>query len=292
MKNLIFITILTFLTFHAFAQTGVPYIFNFEKSEYRAAGQNWAAASDKHGRVYIGNSRGLLQYNGIYWQLTPLPKGDYVRAIHAADDGRIYVGSFEEFGYFTRDPFGKLVYTSLADSVKDYTFHNDQIWDIAATEEAIYFRSMSSYFVYDGQTVQAVVNPYITAYMQSVDGQLYTYKNSGGLGLIEQNKFKLLLPASATNRRVPVALLPYNGREKLLVTNVGGLFTFDGQTCRPWRKEANEHIRFENVNKAVMTKDSLYVLGTLTNGIFAFDRRGKLQWHVNTRQHGTRTALR
>ena len=282
MKNLIFITILTFLTFHAFAQTGVPYIFNFEKSEYRAAGQNWAAASDKHGRVYIGNSRGLLQYNGIYWQLTPLPKGDYVRAIHAADDGRIYVGSFEEFGYFTRDPFGKLVYTSLADSVKDYTFHNDQIWDIAATEEAIYFRSMSSYFVYDGQTVQAVVNPYITAYMQSVDGQLYTYKNSGGLGLIEQNKFKLLLPASATNRRVPVALLPYNGREKLLVTNVGGLFTFDGQTCRPWRKEANEHIRFENVNKAVMTKDSLYVLGTLTNGIFAFDRRGKLQWHVNT----------
>lgn len=73
--------------------------FNFKKSEYRAAGQNWAVGSDEHGRVYIGNSRGLLQYNGTYWQLLPLPKGEYVRSIHMTDNGRIYVGSFEEFGF-------------------------------------------------------------------------------------------------------------------------------------------------------------------------------------------------
>lgn len=132
MKKPIFITILIFLTFHVLAQTGVPYIFNFKKSEYRAAGQNWAVGSDEHGRVYIGNSRGLLQYNGTYWQLLPLPKGEYIRSIHMTDNGRIYVGSFEEFGFFSRDRFGKLTYTSLSDSVKNYTFHNDQIWNISS----------------------------------------------------------------------------------------------------------------------------------------------------------------
>lgn len=282
MKKPIFITILIFLTFHVLAQTGVPYIFNFKKSEYRAAGQNWAVGSDEHGRVYIGNSRGLLQYNGTYWQLLPLPKGEYVRSIHMTDNGRIYIGSFEEFGFFSRDRFGKLTYTSLSDSVKNYTFHNDQIWNISSINDTVYFRSLSSYFVYNGKEVQAVSNPFILLYMQSLDGTLYAFKQGAGLGIIEQNNFNLLLPSTAINNSEVIAVLPYSSQEKLLVTNKGGLFIFNGRSCHSWKKEVNEQIRPESINKAIMTKDSIYILGTLTNGVFAFDRQGQLQWHVNT----------
>lgn len=265
-----------------FSQAGVPYLFNFGKGDYRAAGQNWAVDSDGCGRIYVGNSKGLLQYNGLYWHLASLPKGEYVRSIYVDGHGRIYVGSFEEFGYFTHDCFGHLVYTSLADSVADYTFHNDQIWDIAAVDGKVYFRSLSSYFVYDGEQVRAVSNPYILLLMQQVDGRLYAFKQGEGLGVLQDDGFELLHPVSLMGHSDVVALLPYEGERKLLVTNQGGVFVFDDQTCRPWLDEVNRQIRGEFINKAVMTKDSVYILGSLTNGMFAFDKRGKLQWHVNS----------
>lgn len=280
-KKPLFITILTsILSLQAFAQIGVPYILNFEKSEYLGAGQNWAASSDDTD-VYIGNSRGLLQYTGAFWQLLPLPKGEYVRSI-LVDKGRIYVGSVEEFGYFTRNKYGKLVYTSLSDSVKGYTFHNDQIWDISALDNKIYFRSLSSYFTYDGKSVQAVTNPYILLYMKNLDGRLYAYRQDAGLGTVKHNDFNLLVPASAINNSEVVAVLPYRGREKLLVTQKAGLYIFNEHSCRPWTMEANRQILPEAINRAVMTKDSVYVLGTLTNGLFAIDHQGRLQWHIDT----------
>lgn len=276
------LVVFSLITLWVSAQTGVPYIYNFEKSEYHAAGQNWAVGSDTYGRIYVGNSRGLLHFDGMSWQLSPLPKGDYVCSIHVADDGRIYVGSFEEFGFFSRDAYGKLIYTSLADSVKDYTFHNDQIWDISTIGEAIYFRSMSSYFVYDGKEVRAVTNPYILLFMQSLDGKLYAFKREAGLGIMEQDTFNLLLPIDAIDGSDVVALLPGGDREKLLiVTNKSGVFSFDGKACRQWHKSVNKLLRSECVNKAVMTKDSVCVIGTQANGIFAFDRQGRLLWHVN-----------
>ena len=36
------------------------------------------------------------------------------------------------------------------------------------------------------------------------------------------------------------------------------------------------------INRAVMTKDSCYVVGTISDGIYALDKKGKLIWKVNT----------
>lgn len=283
LRKPLFITILTTLfSFHVFAQIGIPYIFNFKKSDYQGAGQNWAVSSDDS-NVYIGNSKGLLQYTGTSWQLLPLPKGEYVRSI-LIDRGRIYVGSVEEFGYFTRNKYGRLIYTSLSDSLKNYTFHNDQIWDISILNNTIYFRSLSSFFTYDGKSVKAVTIPYILLYMKNLDRQLYAYRQDTGLGIIKHNNFNLFVPASTFHNSEVVAILPYRGKEKLLVTQKAGLFIINGNSCRPWKIEAHNRILFEAINRAVLTKDSLYVLGTLTNGLFAIDHQGKLQWHIDTRK--------
>ena len=68
---------------------------------------------------------------------------------------RVYVGSFEEFGYFQRNAQNRLVYTSLKDQLKGYSFHNDEVWQIFKYQGKIYFQTFSSYFVYDGSQVQA-----------------------------------------------------------------------------------------------------------------------------------------
>ena len=59
--------------------------------------------------MYIGNDRGLLVFDGIHWDLVKLPNNLGVRALYISKDGRIYVGSFEEFGYFEMDDEKKII---------------------------------------------------------------------------------------------------------------------------------------------------------------------------------------
>ena len=42
-------------------------------------------------------------------------------------------------------------------------------------------------------------------------------------------------------------------------------------------KELKRH----TVNRAVMTKDSCYVIGTISNGLYAFSKEGHLLWKEN-----------
>ena len=71
-------------------------------------------------------------------------------------DGKIYVGSYEEFGYFVHTPYNTLEYHSLKDEVKDFTFHNDEIWNIVCVQGEIVFQSFGSLFFYNGNSVEGI----------------------------------------------------------------------------------------------------------------------------------------
>ena len=76
--------------------------------------------------MYIGNNRGLLAFDGIHWDLVKLPNNLGVRALYISKEGRIYVGSFEEFGYFEVDDENDLIYHSLSSSEINVYLNNDE----------------------------------------------------------------------------------------------------------------------------------------------------------------------
>lgn len=78
--------------------TYIPKIINYSVSDYKAGNQNWAVSQGPGGKMYIGNNRGLLVFDGIHWDLVKLPNNLGVRALYISKDGRIYVGSFESSG--------------------------------------------------------------------------------------------------------------------------------------------------------------------------------------------------
>ena len=72
-----------------------------------------------------------------------MPGNQLVRSI-LIDGDRIYVGTYEDFGYFSRNSLGILEYTSLWSQLKNIETHNDEIWNILKIGECIYFQSFSS----------------------------------------------------------------------------------------------------------------------------------------------------
>jgi hypothetical protein len=47
--------------------TEVPRIINFTKQQYKAHNQNWSLVQGEDQCIYVGNSKGLLVFDGIHW---------------------------------------------------------------------------------------------------------------------------------------------------------------------------------------------------------------------------------
>ena len=60
----------------------IPKIINYSVSDYKAGNQNWAVSQGPGGKMYIGNNRGLLVFDGIHWDLVKLPNNLGVRALY------------------------------------------------------------------------------------------------------------------------------------------------------------------------------------------------------------------
>lgn len=262
----------------------IPQVINYSVNDYNAGNQNWAVSQGVDGKMYFGNNRGLLQFDGIRWNLYKLPNNIAVRSVYVAPDGRIYVGSFEEFGYFDTDDKNQLIYHSLKDRVTDYKFFNDEIWTIREYDGSIYFQSFHSYFVYDGNQVRRGSDKRSPLFFYSFDGELYAQFISGGFGKAEGDGFHELFSREQVNNDDIIAALPYDGKI-LLVTVMNGFYLYDNGQVSPWNIPAGQMLKSGIANRAVMMKDSSYVVGTISDGLIAIDKSGHLLWQINRDNH-------
>ena len=94
------VCLLLFILFiQARASSFMPAVTNYLAKDYEAGYQNWACAQGSNGEMYFGNSQGLLVYDGYRWTLHKVPGEPYC-PFGVCERRRIYVGAFEEFGYF------------------------------------------------------------------------------------------------------------------------------------------------------------------------------------------------
>ena len=79
-----------------------PYVINFARDKYHAAYKNWSIGQDEKGIMYFGNDIGLLESDGMEWELYPMPNSPIVRALAVESHYTIYTGGAEELGRWDR----------------------------------------------------------------------------------------------------------------------------------------------------------------------------------------------
>ncbi len=281
-------TLLLFCVFSLFSSlsrgSSIPFspiVRSYSVSDYNAGIQNWSIAQDERGIIYIGNNKGLLEFDGSRWELHELPTKNIVRAVYIGEDGKIFVGSFEEFGYFERDSLDSLVYHSLKDEVKDFRFQNDEIWSIVPVRDEIVFQSFGSLFIYDGHTVRGIRTKSLPLNLFQVGDTFYSQLINEGLSIFINDGFEHLIDRKLLGDSDVMAGLPYDDGALLLTRNSGGFIYQHGKVVK-WHTECDAELEKYTVNRAVMTKDSCYIIGTISNGVYAIDKKGRLLWKENT----------
>lgn len=262
----------------------LPPIQNYQLLDYKGGSKNWDVAVNGKGELFVANNKGLLHYNGEQWTLNKLPNNTIIRSVESIGD-RVYTGSYEEFGYWTKNRFGELGYTSLTHLIKDHTFTSEEFWEIfPAKDGRVMFRSFSAIYSYDNNKISVVDPPDVVSDFIEFNDRLIVAGGSVGLfevkdqGLVSLPNQDILLGKTVNDMAI--------FQNKLLIgTKLHGCFLYDGSTLSPWSAPINDDLKQHQLNKITLLGNGLLALGTIKNGMYLYDTVSR-RYSVLNRESG------
>ncbi|NDV57377.1 transcriptional regulator [Bacteroides sp. 519] len=235
-------------------------ITNYSKKEYKAANQNWQITQHPNGWMYIANNKGLLEFDGVYWN-SYLFDHAKVRAVHIHNN-RIYAGGLEQFGYYTPDEKGNLVYTNLSKQLPSTKI--GVIWNIYSQNEGIYFVSDHAIYLWNNNALSVVNDDLRIISSGMIDNALHILA-ANGLMKLANGAFHLLPNSSSLAQMKIIEMLP-SKQGILLVSDTKGLYFYNNGTITQYEGNATEAI---NSNKffCAAIKGAQLALGSVQDGI-------------------------
>lgn len=279
MKKHIFLLFLFALPFFGFAQNpiGMPDIVNFDNVSYSGGTHNWGIEQDRSGVLYFANDEGLLTFDGSRWKIYALANKTIVRSIKIAADHKIYAGGQGDFGFFSPNENGKLVFTSLKSKIpKSYGSFAD-IWNVQAVGKAIFFRADNNIFRWMDGKITVFKTDSKWLYMGMANNSIIAYdKNKGLLKLVGEKWASLLktaLPGDFT-----ISSISQFGKDTVLISSLShGLFTIHEEKMVAV-KAANQ---IRNITNTYYIDDNSIAIATLNNGCFLMDKSGNQLYHLS-----------
>ena len=287
-KSYFIITLFTLFSISFFGQVksiGLPDVRNYKRNEYKGGTQNWNIGQDKNGNLYFANNNGLLQFDGSSWRKYPLPNLTSVRCLKINDSGKIFVGGYNEFGYFQPNEKGKLKYTSLAKSVdKNKIKIIDFIWKIHTFNGETIFQSFARIYIFKNNKLTILEAPKRFQFSFVVRNKLYLQDE--GKGILEYKNGKLYqLPNTTSFNNTEIwAMQALDKNKILIITLEKGLFIYENNTVKPWNTEANNFVKKNNSLGGVTIKNNFIVLNSVLDGIAICDFNGKIIQHLNRKK--------
>ena len=270
-----------FLQFYTLFTQEIPPICNFSPKEYRAENQNWSIAQNQEKWIYIANNKGLLAYNGANWMLYPSPNETTIRSVKVVDD-LIFTGCYEEFGYWVKNEFGTLDYTSLSKQIKHKLLEDEAFWSIEYLENKVLFQSKKRIYIYDLIKKTFSFFSSETSLPRLFNTQQDIYFQITGLGLYQiTNGSKTLVNGDSVFRQNEIINVLANDDDLLIVTQNQGFYKIIDGVLERWNTDADTIMDGKNVYSAIRLKNHDLAIGTVSNGLLLLDANGKLNYQMD-----------
>lgn len=266
-------------------QMGLPVIKNYLPKDYKAHNQNWAIVKGKNGKMYFGNSAGVLEFDGYNWKLIKVPNS-VVRSLSVDKNGTIFAGSADDFGYLKPTNNGGLEYKSLLPYVKIKNAIG-HVWYLFELNGSMVFITRQ-YIIkltfksgsYDDPVIEIFEAKDRYRIAHKVNNELYILESSTGLLKFDGKKFNLINGSQDLFEENTIySMLPYgkNNEQILIATRKKGFYLFDGISFKPFITEANDYVLEKNLYlPGAKLPDGTYAFNTSDGGIIIINSEGAL----------------
>ena len=278
-ERFIFWCLLVLISSICFAQD-LPPIVKYNSSIYNAGNQNWMISQDKNNYIYFANNEGLLEYNGSNWTLYKSPNETIIRSVKVIGN-RIYTGCYMEFGFWSRQSNGRLIYTSLSQKIKSKIIDDEQFWNILHYDQWVIFQSLNKIFIYDTKTGKfKIVHPKVNILKSfKTSNSIYYQTVSNDLFEIENGTSKLVIDNSTLKDKKIVNIFAID--EGLLIhTQFNGFYKLSNGNLFKFDTEADSEIAASSIYSSQMLSDGSFAVGTISNGVFILNKDGKVKYHI------------
>jgi len=270
------------------ALRGMPLLRRYGPEDYNATPQHLGIAVARDGRLYVGNSEGVLRYDGDKWQLISLPGKLSGRSIQLANDGHVYVGSYDTFGWLKTTADGDIVYEELltADKLKGTDRNVGTIWAVIATDEGVYFRAEHAlhFLSYDRQRTGHWPLADNVRQFYPEGSQLYARVEGVGFCRFKDGHYELE-PGGAQFANQPLTGMINHEGWRLLV-GYKGLFRADAEGIRPLPGNSEQELRDTKPYALQSLDDGSFVIGTATGEVFRYGPDFRLRERVSLGSYG------
>lgn len=258
-----------------------PPIETYTPEVYGAENQNWSISQAPDKYIYVANNKGLLEFSGSKWNLYPSTNETIIRAVKVIDT-LIYTGSFREFGYWKKDDFGLLNYTSLSEKLGVEFLQDEEVWNIIKLENWILFQSLDRIHIYDQskETYTSIASKSKISKLFKVDNRLFFQNISNGLYKIENGVDVLVSDDAVIQDNIIVNIFNLNS-QLLILTQDHGFFKFIDGKWEPWEISAKTALSTVSVFSGIQLKDKSFVLGTISNGLMHLTPQGDVKYSIN-----------
>jgi serine phosphatase RsbU (regulator of sigma subunit) len=294
---------------------GTPLTRSYPMEVTQGSDNNWCITKDKFGVIYFGNDNNLvIRFDGSKWSTIPLnPENEtVVRALGTDENGIIYVGGFNEFGYIEPDSTGRHVYVSLTGRIAtaaDLTstaqdssiaqgsansdFSIGEIKSLIVHDSTVYFLTPGSLIIYNTNNDSlSYINLRKLGYrkferMFYIDGKLILGSNV--FGMFEYSNGKIIQMPGGENfkRKMCMSILPLQKDEVIVAALNAGIYRYNYSTGVVDsnfidRKLFNKFKSGIFIYSGVKLYTGEFAFGTTTDGLYIFDVTGKNTGHWTT----------
>ena len=254
----------------------LPPIVAYSPSDYGADNQIWDISQSSENIIYAANSQGLLEYNGARWELYPVPNNSIIRSVNVINN-KVFTGCFMDFGYWERDSFGSLYYTSLIDQFGINLEEDEEFWNITELNGWMIFQSLSRIYLLDLENKESKIIKSDAQISQMINFNKTIFFQKAGVGLfkIENGDVKLVNNDDILKRNKVIDIFKLE-KQVLVLTSNEGIFKLNETLLSPWTLDDEININDITVYSGEQLHDDTIILGTISNGMFHVNIDGVL----------------
>jgi DNA-binding CsgD family transcriptional regulator len=193
----------------------------------------------------------------------------------------LFAGAYGEFGYFSNDSIGKLVYVSLVSLMNQESRSFGDIWKIHEGPWGVVFQSFDGLFFYKEGRVEVVKPRSIFHFSYYVNGVLYVFDRENGLMEYRDGFLKKIPFGDSFEHKEVWSVLPLTNDEVLIGTANDGLYRYNGVDLKPWDTPVNTLLKKHQLYSSRVVGDDYFAFGTIQNGLIICNKRGDVLQLIN-----------
>ena len=259
----------------------LPPIDVYTPQNYNADNQNWGVSQSQDKKIYVANNSGLLQFDGERWTLYPSPNETIMRSVNVVDE-IIYSGFYMEFGYWVRNEFGTLNYSSLSKNLKTPLIEDEQFWNIIDLDNYILFQSLNRIYIYNelDETFSIINSSTRITKMYEVDGSIYFQRINDGIYKIESGEEILVSDDNRIANDIVINIFD-NDDNLLIETQNNGFYVLNENKLDPWSAAINNELKSLSIYNSIQLANGNIALGTISNGLILISITGELIYRID-----------